>query len=538
MVLQNNLGVPAVAFFRGKFAGHALQPYPVVCDSATCDVAVPFADCSDDSPNTNNAEFTGVAPGPDNIRTFYFKIQAGESASFYLDSTISMFETETWVVPETFATVMAATVAKGPDRLSAFQMTNDMVSGTPRILFNVSYADGVSCAVSSEFSPVSDPSSTEPRGTTNIPDPNIILQGPPLQKVELSGSSDTTVQFFTIPSDRHTTPTNGGSSNTQLYDGLTSLALAECRGGDPAGMPMGDSNSGYAYSGDLATGMHLCRVWYYEHNGESAYDQNTLKPTAGNTRTYCNWLRANDADGPCWIRDGYWCTDVRCGYDATGMILDMPHIDIANPSTSVLAALDTWATDYGSISPDIGNASVSFSCGTGGLDAPGVSGLVGMDTGGGMYNSFWISTIGCSEIFSYVADVKWNQTIHGAGAKLKVTFTNLDWLNPPPLPPPPKPPQPPSANANPSLVNNTRRRRVLRVIVGIVAIVAAAIVIQLARRHIRSLWWMRWSPKATTSRLAPPTVAAGKVMPMPSKNVVVLLNRKGGDSNKVLIGKA
>ena len=130
MVLQNNLGVPAVAFFRGKFAGHALQPYPVVCDSATCDVAVPFADCSDDSPNTNNAEFTGVAPGPDNIRTFYFKIQAGESASFYLDSTISMFETETWVVPETFATVMAATVAKGPDRLSAFQMTNDMVSGT------------------------------------------------------------------------------------------------------------------------------------------------------------------------------------------------------------------------------------------------------------------------------------------------------------------------------------------------------------------------------------------------------------------------
>lgn len=485
VVFKNNFGVPVVAFFRGKFPQHTTdQILPVICDTETCTKHPdPNPECT---PGMNNSEFAGVdMEASGGVRTFYLKIPKDGAFIFYIDASKMLTSTTTWVVPEAFANHMRSTIAKGPDRVSTFEMTNEDSPGLkkPHVGFNVSYLEGVSCAIYAEFfnnwnsSP--DPVAV---GTKSIPNPNGRASSAArssdqlLKPEELSKSSNPAEMFYTILSDKHTASIN--TKNDQ-FDGLTSRALAACPGG-PApivgnGAPMGKGNSGYNYTSDRATGMHLCRAYYYDLNEEDQYDPITHKPRVGYKRTYCNWLRANNVNAFCWAYDELTCTGRGCGYGGGSTVFpDRPQVDFSRPLPGeLLMNLDAWASNYtfDDINP---NQSIAFSCGSQTRNAPGLSSssdpeLAGENDGFGNY-MFWTTTngFGC-KTNKYIAnpytEIPWPaddvETAAGTSPELTITFNRLDWLNP--IPTTPKPQQ-----------NNTTTET-MRTVVSATAVAAAMI---------------------------------------------------------------
>lgn len=477
VVFVNQFGVDVVAFFSGIFVAHNEDPtIPIICSDPGC--ATPFdpnPECTTPLATYNAAaEFEGASDeavlpattGPK--RTFYFKIPLGGSVSFYINAKKGFSSTATWVVPHAFAGHMHATVAKGPVQMSIFEMTNTDTTDTVEdghVGFDISYLDGVSCQISAVLTPTTrvdwlrpgdQPPKEESRGDLSmIPNPNTDTNDPTPQWVftNLAGgnfSANNPVSFFTVLSDKHTAPIDDGSSNAQLYDGLTSRMLAACPGGLVADTPMGIGNSGYVYTSDRASGMHLCRVWYYNHNREDLYDSVTNTPTDNYKRTYCNWLRKNKVDAFTWAYDELRCLGAECGYDdVLDQFQDRPHIKFDSTNVALLLAnLDEWAVNYqddANSSLDL-NQSIAFSCGNQTRLIPPsqtYSELAGGVDGEGIYK-FWNTPpagngFGCVSN-DYVtrnpyAVVSWpiiDEPTHTASATLTVTFKKLAWLNPSP----------------------------------------------------------------------------------------------------------
>lgn len=196
-------------------------------------------------------------------------------------------------------------------------------------------------------------------------------------------------QFKSVVSDKFSAPDDDSLANDR-FDGLTSRTLALCAGGDPGAMT-GSSNSGYQYSSDLATGMHLCRAYYYELNGEADYG--SIGPLVGHKRTYCNWLRMSNVMSYCWVFDQHVCTkNANCGFQLlptpspNPRNLSLPNFDFETNSSgisSLAAQYDAWASNYNCGNDD--NKTVIFSCGLEVLKAPpeGLLGIEGANDGTG-----------------------------------------------------------------------------------------------------------------------------------------------------------
>lgn len=463
-----------VLFFRATFPDHLLDE-PVIFVDARLEKQRPnlkFVECSDYGTN-NTTEYVGVKPTETNkIRTFYFVVGDGQTSEsppkFYLNASKRILDAEFWICPLEVDILLRREFAKSNGVLSRFQMTNDTDAKEPYLKFNVAYDLGMSCAISAKFYPRNDSDIMIKRGSAIIPNPNTDPKAnpsdPPLPIIQYDPQHLWIVQSAAKMIPERPTDLQLDKVRNVEFDSMPSYVYANCNSSAVgAAGKNAESRSGYDYSFDRASGIHLCRAFHYRYNREDQYVNNkppVSSETGGYLRTYCNWLRANDIDGLCWRYDGLRCKTGNCGFrdnnDASTAAsppnLKLPQLTFnpaANPT--LLTIYDDWAAGYDVngvlVRPE--DRSVAFSCGSEPLlEAPiphrGEE-LGGFDiTGGGTSGStpdyrYWPNDedLGCiPNITNPHAVHIWsdggNNDIVGNMAELFISFTDQEWLVPPP----------------------------------------------------------------------------------------------------------